>query len=245
MKVVVLASGSKGNVTYIEYKHTKILIDLGMNLTYIKKGLKEHDIHLRDINAVLITHTHTDHIFALESFAKKYNSNIYITAKMNKDLGLETYQEFSDINYIEDLEVEIIHTSHDKPSVGFVIRGDKELVYITDTGYLKESYHEKLSNKDLYIIESNHDLEMLTSGSYPYYLKQRIWGDKGHLSNKATAEHLKKLVGEKTKFIVLAHLSENNNTEELAFTTLSEHLGETEIEIIIAKQNEPLKAINF
>ena len=245
MKIIVLASGSKGNVTYVEYKDTKILIDLGMNLTYIRNGLKNHNIHLDDIDAVLITHTHNDHISSLEVFLKRHNAKIYITDKMNKELNLNTYEKLEDTNIIKDISIDIVHTSHDRPSVGFVIKGDTEMVYITDTGYLKESYYEKLSNKELYMIESNHDIEMLMNGPYPYHLKQRILSDKGHLSNKVESEHLKKLVGDKTKHIILAHLSESNNSEDIADITLKEHLGDTEINIVIAKQNEPLKPIEF
>ena len=245
MKIIVLASGSKGNVTYVEYKDTKILIDLGMNLTYIRNGLKNHNIHLDDIDAVLITHTHNDHISSLEVFLKRHNAKIYITDKMNKELNLNTYEKLEDTNIIKDISIDIVHTSHDRPSVGFVIKGDTEMVYITDTGYLKESYYEKLSNKELYMIESNHDIEMLMNGPYPYHLKQRILSDKGHLSNKVASEHLKRLVGDKTKHIILAHLSESNNSEDIADITLKEHLGDTEINIVIAKQNEPLKPIEF
>lgn len=245
MKVIVLASGSKGNVTYVEYKNTKILIDLGMNLKYIRTELKNNDIDINDIDAVLITHTHNDHVSSLEVFVKNHKAKIYVTAKMNKDLNLIDFETIMETNNIKDFIVDSIQTSHDKPSVGYIIKGDTEMVYITDTGYLKESYHKKLMNKELYMFESNHDVEMLMDGPYPYYLKQRILSDKGHLSNRVAAEHLKKLVGERTKHIILAHLSECNNCELLADSTLRDHLGETDINIVIAKQSKPLKAIKF
>jgi phosphoribosyl 1,2-cyclic phosphodiesterase len=243
MKVIVLASGSKGNVTYVEYQDTKILIDFGMNLTYVKTALLKHDIHLKDIDAILITHTHSDHISGLPIFLKNYKTKVYITEKMNDELNLELYEIFDKTNIIKDIKVDVIKTSHDKPSVGFVI--NESLVYITDTGYLKEVYYEKLSNKDMYIFESNHDLEMLNNGPYPYYFKQRIWSDKGHLSNEVASEHLKNLIGDNTKHIVLAHLSETNNDPEIAYNTLLAHLGNTNINIVIAKQNEPLEPIEF
>lgn len=243
MKVIVLASGSKGNVTYVEHENTKILIDAGMNLTYIKDNLKKYNISLKEIDAILITHTHNDHICGLQTILKKYNPKIYITEKMKCDLNLECCEIFSEETNIKNLVIDIIKTSHDKPSVGFII--NKDLVYITDTGYLKESYYEKLQNKKMYIFESNHDLEMLNNGDYPYYLKQRIWSDKGHLSNKVASEHLKNLVGKNTEYIVLAHLSEKNNDPIIACETLKNCLGETQINICVAKQYEPLEPIEF
>ena len=245
MKIIVLASGSKGNVTYVEYKNTKILIDLGMNLSYIKDALTNHNVDLNDINAILITHTHSDHISGLSTFTKKYNPDIYITHKMNKDLSLHKYIELQEINKVGDIEVEVIHTSHDKPSVGYILKGDSDLVYITDTGYLKEAYHEKLMNKAMYVIESNHDIEILMNGPYPHHLKQRILSDKGHLSNIVTAEFLKNAVGNRTKYVVLAHLSEHNNNETVAYNTTNDQIGDKNIKIVIAKQNEPLEPIEF
>src|SRR5699024_1080680 len=119
-----------------------------------------------------------------------------------------------------------IKTSHDaKGSVGFLItEDDNSIVYITDTGYINRKYFPLLENKNIYYIESNHDEKMLMDGPYPYYLKQRIISDEGHLSNDTTAKYLKKLVGDNTKYIILAHLSEHNNKEELAYIATSEAL---------------------
>lgn len=149
---------------------------------------------------------------------------------------------------IGDIHVDVVKTSHDAPdSVGYIINGsDKSLAYITDTGYINEKYFPKLKNKDLYIMESNHDIEMLNNGPYPFKLRQRILGDKGHLSNYDSARYLSTFMGNKTKHIILAHLSEKNNTEKLAYEALVKRLkdeGNLGPEIIIAKQNEETELI--
>ena len=115
---------------------------------------------------------------------------------------------------------------------------DKSLVYVTDTGYINRKYLAKMTEKDIYIMEANHDEVMLMDGPYPRFLKERVISDKGHLSNKTTAKYLKKIIGRNTRYIVLAHLSEKNNTEEKVLEAIEEELGETNINILIAKQKE-------
>jgi phosphoribosyl 1,2-cyclic phosphodiesterase len=249
MKISVLASGSKGNVTYIEHQNTKILIDLGMNTKYVEDRLKELEINPNDINAILITHTHSDHIKGLKLFIKKYKTNLYITEKMAIDLkDIITNNNvfyFEGKNIIKDLTVDIIKTSHDvNDSIGFII--NNEIVYITDTGYLNERYYPLLENKKAYLFESNHDIEMLMKGRYPYHVRQRIWGANGHLSNEDSAFYLSKLVGSNTKVITLCHLSEENNTEKKARECLIETLNKNNKridKIIIAKQNSMTEII--
>ena len=143
---------------------------------------------------------------------------------------------------INDVEIELLHTSHDAPaSVGYIINyNDKSLVYITDTGYINRKILSRIENKDIYLIESNHDEIMLMDGPYPRFLKERVISDKGHLSNKTTAKYLSKLVGDKTKYVVLAHLSETNNTKEKA---LSEIDLDKNIEVLTADQYEPSKIL--
>ena len=128
---------------------------------------------------------------------------------------------------INDLEIDIIKTSHDAPdSQGFVLtNNNSSLVYITDTGYINIKYHEKLKNRNLYIFESNHDIEMLNNGKYPFHLRKRILSDKGHLSNYDSAKYLAEFIGDNTKYVLLAHLSEDNNTYELAYETLLDRLN--------------------
>lgn len=250
MKIKVLASGSKGNSTYIETKNKKILIDMGVTYQYLSQELEKINISPKDIDLILITHTHNDHIKGLQSLVKKTNLKVYVTYGMIKDLAskipLDNIKILEEETIIDDLKIELIHTSHDVESVGFIINNlDKSIVYITDTGYINKKYNEKLSNKNIYIIESNHDEKMLMNGPYPYILKQRVISDKGHLSNKTTAKLLSTIIGPNTEKIILAHISENNNTEELAYNTTQEELEKKNIEkeILIAKQYESLDMI--
>lgn len=249
MRTVVLASGSKGNVTYVEDKGTRILIDIGRSCGYIEKMLREIDVEPNTINAVLITHTHSDHINGIRTFYKKYKPTIYIMPKMLAALNefIENFNccYFTEVTQINDIKVDVIKTSHDVPeSVGFVL--NDILVYITDTGYLNQKYLPLLSNKSMYIFESNHDIEMLYNGNYPYPLKQRIASDTGHLSNSDASKYLAQLIGNSTKHIVLAHLSKENNTKEKALETLYATIGlNDEMNVIVAEQDERTQVIEI
>ncbi len=252
MKVSVLSSGSKGNTTYIEAKNTKILIDAGNSCKYIIEKLNELNIDPNEIDAILITHTHVDHVKGLQVLLKKINPCIYITKKMQEELNyLENYHIIENPQItIKDLEIDVIKTSHDtEDSVGYIVSNDnKSIVYITDTGYINKKYYDTLKDKEIYIMESNHDIEMLHQSSYPFELRQRILSDKGHLSNYDSAKYLSKFIGDKTKYILLAHLSEENNTKELAYNTLTERLNKENIKIdniIITNQNKETELIEI
>ena len=245
MKVKVLSSGSKGNTTYIECGNTKILIDLGNSCKYVVDKLKGIGINGNDIDAILMTHTHSDHIKGLKVFLNKFNPLIYVTREMLDDLDyLSNYYIITkNIINIGDIDIEVIKTSHDAPgSVGYIINGDnKSIVYITDTGYINNKYFDMLKNKEVYIMESNHDIEMLNNGPYPFRLRQRILGDKGHLSNYDSSRYISSFIGDKTKCVMLAHLSEENNTKEVAYNTLIDRLNinnQNIDKIIIAEQDK-------
>ena len=229
MKVIVLSSGSKGNTTLVTTKKTKILIDCGNTCKYVCEKLKNLNIKPEEIDAILITHTHVDHIKGLQVFLHKYNTKVYLTEKMQPDLQyIENYCLIEKNNFtINDIKIDIIKTSHDSSdSQGFIITNDnKSAVYITDTGYINIKYHEMLKNKELYIFESNHDIEMLNNSKYPFHLRKRILSDKGHLSNYDSAKYLSEFIGDNTKYVLLAHLSEENNTCELAYETLLDRLN--------------------
>ncbi len=250
MKVCVLSSGSKGNTTYIESDTAKILIDVGNTTKYIKEKLEDFGVFPGEIDGILITHTHIDHIGGLKIFAKKYNIPVYITEIMHNTLDyLNNYRLLEDEFDIKDIHINVIKTSHDAPdSRGYVIsNNNKSIVYITDTGYINRKYFDILSNKDLYIMESNHDVEMLNNGKYPFNLRQRILSDKGHLSNYDSSKYLSSFIGDNTKYILLAHLSQDNNTEKLAYETLVNRLSEDNKvmpNIIITKQNKETELIN-
>lgn len=247
MLVSVLASGSKGNSTLITTDRVKILIDAGKNQKYLETALNQINLSLKDIDYILITHTHADHTSALKTIVKSYKPTIVLTELMYKDLDyLKNYENIlllTDNLELEDLVIENIKTSHDtSDSRGYIVtQGNSSVVQITDTGYLNQKYFKKLQNKTIYIFESNHNIEMLMHGRYPKWLKSRVSSDVGHLSNESSAFYLTKLIGENTKEIILAHLSEENNTPELALETLNKEFVENNIKfnnIVVAKQEE-------
>lgn len=253
MKVCVLSSGSKGNSTLVITDKVKILIDLGTTTSYVEAALNNLNVDVKEISHILITHSHADHIKGLKVFIKRYNPVILVTEDMKnvleKELGNFRYEYYEDKKaIIGDLTVNVIKTSHDaEESIGFVLtNNNSSMVYITDTGYINQKYFKILSNNNLYVLESNHDIKMLMDGPYPYYLQQRVRGDKGHLSNKQASDYLCKFIGDNTKKIVFAHISEHNNSYEKVIETFNEELSKSDMkfdDVLIAKQNEATEVI--
>ena len=236
MLVSVLASGSKGNSTLVETRNHKLLIDAGTNIKYLEEKLNENYIDLSDIDYMLITHTHTDHVSPINNLVKKSHPTLIMTELMFADLKfLKNYDKiqiiFDDLD-IGSLKIESIKTSHDtSDSRGYILtEGDSSFLQITDTGYLNQKYFNKLKNKSLYVFESNHNPEMLMNGRYPKWLKIRVNSDVGHLSNESCSFYLTKLIGPKTKEIILAHLSEENNTPDIALDTIKNTFKEYNID---------------
>lgn len=235
MKACVLASGSKGNVTYIETKNHHILLDMGKNKKYIVDSLKSIGIDPKSIDIILISHLHSDHISALENFIKTYPATVCMPEDMFMNIDtLSKYEHikiYDDEIDFDDLKIYAIKSSHDAiASRNFIFESDgHSLVQITDTGYIKSKYFNLLKNRDVYFLESNHDVEMLTHGPYPDWLKRRVLGDEGHLSNQAAGFYLSKLIGDNTKKVLLMHLSEVNNKPETALKTVKDILEENTI----------------
>lgn len=242
-----LSSGSKGNTAFIEINGDKYLIDIGNTCLYVESNLKEIGVNPKEIKGIFISHSHKDHIEGLRVFIKKNNPVVYLSEDSLKEIS----KQFLIINYslLEESEfanfaLTLIPTSHDaKGSYGFLfddLEGNT-LVYITDTGYISEKNLKIITNKKIYYFESNHDIEMLMKGPYPYYLKQRILSDKGHLSNKASAYYLHEIIGDNTETVILAHLSETNNAPDVALKELESTLknyNQSIENIVVGKQNE-------
>lgn len=252
MRIQILASGSKGNATLIESENTKLLIDMGISYKQLSNRLKEVSKEPTDIDAVVITHTHGDHISGLSSLVSKTGIKVLTIAKcceeLNKTVAMENIEIVNASINIGDMNISLFNLSHDVPVVGLIIKNnDKEIVYITDTGYINKKHIKTLKNKEAYILESNYDEEMLLNGPYPFVLQQRVIGDSGHLSNSDAAKFLKEVIGDRTKHIFLAHISENNNTPSLAYRTTAEAIEDIfPIENLhIASQHEISQGVNI
>lgn len=249
MKVTLLGSGSKGNSTLIELKNKKILIDVGFSYKKIKERLEEVNVYPREIDYIFITHDHADHINGLKVFLNNNNPKVFVSEKIVNEI--DYLKKYPYIHFIEDdirfddFEILLIPTSHDATDgKGYIITEEESVVILTDTGYINQRNFKYLENREYYIFESNHDVDMLVRGVYPPHLQRRILSPKGHLSNKDSSIYLSKLIGPKTKKVILAHLSEENNTEELALNTFREVMKSKEIlfdNVSCAKQNEVVK----
>lgn len=233
MRIINLSSGSEGNLTYVETEHTRILVDDGLSCAETQRRLSLLGVDGSDLNAIVLTHEHSDHIKGVNVFGKKYNIPIY--AHMEVWPGLEDKLDrisennrkvFSDVFAINDLIIEPVELPHDVKCFGFSIKEkDKKVSILTDLGHTTEKIFNAVKGSTLVYLEANHDINMLKNcEKYPLTLKLRIAGPKGHLSNDASAEFIEKLVRAGTKQIVLAHLSKENNSPEFAYNYICEKL---------------------
>lgn len=214
MHYVIVGSGSKGNATILFSHGTTIIIDLGLPLIRVKEGLQLLNKTIKDVDGVIYTHEHSDHINGLKSFSPKIMYATEGTLPGSLSNRVEYYQPFT----IKNLKITPFPTSHDaKKPCGYVIESeDEKFVYFTDSGVFVEAALPLLTNPDYLMIESNHDVARLMHTNRPMNLKMRILSDHGHLCNEDSAFAASKIVGNKTKEVILAHLSEEANTPELA-----------------------------
>ena len=231
-KIVPLFSSSKGNSYYIQGNGSAILIDAGRNLKQLELAMSQNGLSMREVRAVFVTHEHTDHISALNVLLKRYDIPIYASrgtldylTRYDKVPPTARLNVIENIVETDDFRVQRVDISHDaaEPCGYFITTPDgRRMSVVTDTGFLTEDAKLALSRSHLAVVESNHDIDMLREGPYPYILKKRILSDNGHLSNAACAEALPDFVGAGLTRIILGHLSEENNTPHLA---VSESVG--------------------
>ncbi|MEE6452405.1 MBL fold metallo-hydrolase [Gottfriedia acidiceleris] len=231
----VLASGSTGNALYVGTEKTKLLVDTGLSGKAMESLFKEINRDIKEVSGILVTHEHSDHIKGLGVLARRHQIPIYANEKtwkaMNHLIGeIPTEQKFifnmeTTIQF-GDIEVESFGVSHDAAEPMFYVfhHNEKKFVTITDTGYVSDRMKGIISNADMYIFESNHDVEMLRMGRYPWSIKRRILSDVGHVSNEDAALAMSDVIGDKTKRIYLAHLSQDNNMKELARMSVTQTL---------------------
>lgn len=231
IQLTSLGSGSKGNCVLIDNGKNRVLIDAGLNIKVIYKKLKELSLTLNDIDGVLLTHEHDDHIKSVEALSAfipvyshpdtlEYVANKYALPLRNQ---FEVEEQYFNIGTFDILP---FRTSHDAlHPYGFVINDcDSKLAYLTDTGFISKGVSSLIKGSNIVMMESNHDKELLMRGAYPYYLKQRIMSDHGHLCNEECALTVSSLIESGASKIMLAHLSEKNNLPELAYWTTANYL---------------------
>ena len=224
MKICVLASGSSGNSTYLESKDTSVLIDAGISSKRIVDSLEKIGRDISEIDGVFISHEHIDHINGLQRLCDKYNVPVYMNKSTFDNSGLNIDPTFFNKEVkLNELNIKPIPVSHDAADpCGFRIQSNGTVLGIfTDLGMVNDSIKQVTKEADCMFIESNHDIDMLINGRYPYHLKERILSQKGHLSNVDAGLLIKENSCDKLKTVFLAHLSKNNNTEKLAFETFS------------------------
>ncbi|MBE6641407.1 MAG: MBL fold metallo-hydrolase [Ruminococcaceae bacterium] len=243
-----LFSGSSGNCTFIRSGNTSILIDAGKNTSCIVKALKSLGAELGDISAIFITHAHSDHISALPVLLKKYNGLVYSsfdTFHHLTETGISgeriEHFDFGESVEIGDINIKAYETPHDiTGSTCYRIEcADKTKIAVaTDIGYVSDKVFECLFGADAALIESNHDIKMLNNGPYPRFLKDRILGSGGHLSNDACARVLPRLAKSGTRSFVLAHLSSENNDPVVARRCAEAALEGTDCTVCVASKWE-------
>ncbi|WDF82736.1 MBL fold metallo-hydrolase [Lacticaseibacillus pabuli] len=236
MRVSVLASSSSGNTTYIETPEHKVLIDAGFSGKKEAALLKDIGRDLNDVDSLFITHEHSDHVAGVGVLARRYpNLNIYANketfAHLPKSTGKLPYEQLhlfapDTTLSLGDLDVESFSVSHDaaRPQFYQFHHDDKAFCVLTDTGFVSDQLAGTIRDADAYLMEANHDIEMLEEGPYPWSLKQRILSSYGHLSNADGAEALMDAIGLRTKRIYLGHRSAHNNTKPLAHLTVASML---------------------
>ena len=261
LKFYSLFSGSSGNSSLIETDNCKILIDAGESAKKIVSALSLINVDISQINAILVTHEHSDHIKGLGTLSKKYNIPVYANLETwnampeQKNKILLDNQNTFVINKsfeIKDLTLNTFSIPHDaaNPCGYNIFHKDKKISIATDLGHITPEVYHSLEKSSFILLESNYDPNILKYSKYPFYLKERISGPEGHLSNETAGNLISSLTKSGLKSVLLGHLSHENNFPELAYKTVAEslinnHIDESNISIQVAKRNEPSKFIDI
>ncbi|HXK50006.1 MAG TPA: MBL fold metallo-hydrolase [Clostridiales bacterium] len=253
MKASVLSSGSGGNSTVIQSSGGSILIDAGLSAKRIVERLNAVGADISSIGALVITHDHIDHISGAGIIARKLKIPVYI----HKENYMSSADKFDncEVKFISDpfdagcFRITPVPVSHDgTANYAYTVESEgKKISHITDIGVVTEIVRFRILNSDLIILESNHDLEMLKNGPYPWFLKQRISGNLGHLSNASAGDLIKETYSQNLKYLVLAHLSKENNDPSLAYDEMVKvkELNNFNFRLHVAKQDEVLEFIEI
>lgn len=265
MRLCSIASGSSGNCIYVGSETTHLLVDVGISGKRTECGLNTLGITGKELDGILITHEHADHISGLGVMARKYGIPVYATVgtinaiRESSSIGKLDSSLFREVKEdekltIKDLTVNPMRISHDaaQPVAYRISYGNKKIGICTDLGVYNDYTVECLKGMDALLLEANHDVKMLQVGPYPYYLKQRILGDKGHLSNENSGRLLSRILHDGLENIILGHLSKENNLPELAYEAVRMEItmgdnpyNANDFRLQVAKRSEVSPVINI
>ncbi len=247
LAVCILASGSRGNATFVSSGSTSILIDAGLSGIEIERRLKSKGLSPKDLDAILVSHEHTDHIQGVGVLSRRFNLPVYINSK-TQGAAFPQIGKVHDVKnfacgstfLINDLAIHPFSISHDaEDPVGFTLNQNGTTIGIaTDLGIVTAMVKEHLKGCGLLILEANHDEDMLINGPYPWSVKQRVKSRTGHLSNAASKQLLNEIQHDRLKHVILAHLSETNNTPQKAVDEVGKALNPNNVQLDVAVQHE-------
>ena len=262
MGMMPIASGSSGNCIYLGTEDTHVLFDAGISRKRIEEGLNTAGLSLKDIDAIFVTHEHSDHIQGINMMVKMFDTPVYATGgtldaiRLKDKKGIMSMNHLFEVHADEPVSMGAItvmpfSTSHDAADpVGYTLTAEGHKTSIaTDLGKYDDYTIDHLKDTDVLFIEANHDISMLEAGKYPYKLKRRILSEYGHLSNEDSGSLLCKVINKNLKYAFLAHLSKENNYPQLAFEAVKcqlwEEMGlkDLDFDLSVAKRDEPSKMV--
>lgn len=244
MRISSLGSGSRGNGTLIEDEDTCVLVDLGFTLKEAVRRLSRLGRAPEDVDAILVTHEHADHIHGVAAFARKYKTPVYLTPGTYNPDRMGVLPRMHSVNChkafrINSMGVEPVPVPHDarEPCQYILSSGGCKVGVLTDLGHVTPFVEQQYASCDALLLECNHDVQMLMNGPYPWPLKQRVGGSHGHLSNEQAAGLLHKVEVPRLQHLIICHISERNNLPELAIAALQEPTAHWDGDLLLADQD--------